>query len=84
MRVTQAYLRKQAANLRMDYSYSPVYGEHRVNLKTADGGTTDTAYYTDNAADARDTMVLMARDRDRAALRHTTAYHEVLSQVFGG
>jgi hypothetical protein len=83
-KVTRNALRKRAVLLGMDYSYSPSWAEHRVNLKLSDGGTADTAYYTNDAQDAWDTLHGMARERDRMRLRTTTAYTEVLTQVFNG
>jgi hypothetical protein len=37
------------------------YGEYRVNLRLADGGSEATAYYTDDAEDALATACYMLR-----------------------
>jgi hypothetical protein len=51
--------RKIEANFNLDASYIPSTGEWRINLRTAEGGNEDTAYYTDDADDAYQTAKAM-------------------------
>lgn len=49
------------------------HGEYRINLLMSNGGTEDTAYYTDDADDALGTAQFMATvDADELTYRRAT------------
>lgn len=58
--------RKIERTWNLDASYNRDVGEYRINLRTSQGGTEDTAYYTDDPQDALDTAKAIAAYRDRA------------------
>lgn len=67
-RVTHKMLRAHARALGMSFYVTQAHAhprEMRINLKKVDGGTEATAYYTQDADDAMQTMIYMAKLRDR-------------------
>jgi hypothetical protein len=52
----------------LDCSYKSSTGEYRINLRIKDGGTEQTAYYTNDGEDALNTATAMAKRRDEASV----------------
>jgi hypothetical protein len=69
--------------LNLDFSHTVLGSfsrEYRINLLIADGGTDETAYYTDDRDDAVATAKAMAKQRDAQKLLGRLGLDSVVRQ----